>query len=97
MCHCCHTVTACVTVVTQSLYVSAVSAASIGVFSVCFCPSGAHLAVGCERGLVKVYSTADYKALFELQEQKVRGCHCGGGVQENGFLIMLTPCCVLEY
>ena len=28
--------------------------------------------VGCERGLIKVYTNSDFKLLFELQEQKVR-------------------------
>ena len=49
-----------------------VTAASTSVLSVSFSPSGAHLVVGCERGLIKVYTNSDFKLLFELQEQKVR-------------------------
>lgn len=49
--------------------------------------------VGCEKGLVKVYSAADFKPLFELQEQKVRvqrrvGCN---DIRTHVVVIIPTP------
>lgn len=46
--------------------------ACVGVLSVSYSPSGSHLVVGCEKGLLKVYNSSDFKPLFELQEQQVR-------------------------
>ena len=46
--------------------------ACAGVLSVSYSPSGSHLVVGCEKGLLKVYNSSDFKPLFELQEQQVR-------------------------
>ena len=41
--------------------------ACAGVLSVSYSPSGSHLVVGCEKGLLKVYNSSDFKPLFELQ------------------------------